>query len=212
MTSEIVRSLSNAVRELVRLMTLMGSNNRAALFELKSADSFGDCDPVVAQYSKEFLDWVDTGRLEEDTRRYYRNGWRLLKAKKLAGKRMDKIAKKEIEKLRFPGSPSNGNNALRTLRRMLNMAKEDKLVHEVPEAPVQGAGPVSQAQRRSGKEALTGGRTALEGHHRGHARHRPEKCARALPDAGRERRLRCRDHHDSGQQNRVGQYARIEEP
>jgi hypothetical protein len=92
--------------------------------------------PTLREYSKDFLDWVDTGRLEEDTRRYYRNGWRLLKAKKIAGKRLDKITKKEIEKLTFAGSPSNANNALRTLSRMLNMAKEDKLVHAIPEVPL----------------------------------------------------------------------------
>ena len=35
------------------------------------------------------------------------------------------------EALRFPGSPANSNNALRTLRRMLNRAKEWKLIREV---------------------------------------------------------------------------------
>lgn len=37
------------------------------------------------------------------------------------------------EALRFPGSPANANNALRTLRRMLNKAKEAKLITRVPE-------------------------------------------------------------------------------
>lgn len=31
--------------------------------------------PTLRQYSKDFLQWVETGRLESDTRRYYRNGW-----------------------------------------------------------------------------------------------------------------------------------------
>ena len=46
---------------------------------------------------------------------------------------MDPITRDDIEKLRFPGSASNANNALRTLRRMLNKAKENKLIREVPE-------------------------------------------------------------------------------
>ena len=109
---------------------------------LKLAEAINGSDPLdrkpptLREYSKDFLDWVDTGRLEPDTRRYYRNGWRLLKGKKIAAKPMNKITKKEIEKLRFPHSPSNANNALRTLRRMFNMVKEDKLIHEVPEVPL----------------------------------------------------------------------------
>jgi integrase len=75
---------------------------------------------------------VDTGRLEADSRRYYRNGWRLLERTKIAGQRLDRITKDDVEKLKFPASASNGNNALRTLRRMLNRAKEEKLIREVP--------------------------------------------------------------------------------
>src|SRR5579872_3727698 len=103
---------------------------------VKGSDPLDRKPPTLREYSKEFLDWVETGRLEPDTRRYYRNGWRLLKAKKIAAKPMNKITKKEIEKLRFPHSTSNANNALRTLRRMFNMAKEDKLIHEVPQVPL----------------------------------------------------------------------------
>jgi integrase len=88
--------------------------------------------PTFREFSKEFLEWVATGRLEPETRRYYRNGWRLLQSKKFVGKRMDCMTKGEIEKLRFPGSASNGNNALRTLRRMFSKAEEDKLIYEVP--------------------------------------------------------------------------------
>ncbi len=76
---------------------------------------------------------VDTGRLEEDTRRYYRNGWRLLAKTKIIGKRMDQIRKDDIEKLKFPGSPSTGNNALRTLRRMFTRAREEKRIREIPD-------------------------------------------------------------------------------
>ncbi len=89
--------------------------------------------PTLREYSKDFLVWVDTGRLEAGSRRYYRNGWRLLEKTRIAGRRLDQITKDNIETLRFPGSPSNGNNALRTLRRMLNRAKEEKLIREVPD-------------------------------------------------------------------------------
>jgi hypothetical protein len=51
----------------------------------------------------------------------------------IAGMRMGQITKDEVEKLQFPGSGSNGNNALRTLRRMYSKAKEDKLLFEVPD-------------------------------------------------------------------------------
>ena len=100
---------------------------------IKGSDPLDRKPPTLREYAKNFLEWVETGRLEHDTRRYYRNGWRLLEKTKIAGMRMDQISKDEVEKLEFPGSPSNGNNALRTLRRMFTKAKEGKLVHEVPD-------------------------------------------------------------------------------
>jgi len=66
---------------------------------------------------------VATGRLEADSRRYCRSGLRLLEQTKIARMRMDQITKDEVEKLKFPGSAPNGNNALRTLRRMFTRAK-----------------------------------------------------------------------------------------
>src|SRR5205809_2839577 len=40
---------------------------------------------------------------------------------------------KQTPALRFPGSPANGNSALRTLSRMLSKAKEWKLLRYLPE-------------------------------------------------------------------------------
>lgn len=100
---------------------------------IKGSDPLDRKPPTLREYSKDFLEWVDTGRLEPDSQRYYRNGWRLLSATKILGKRLDRITKADVEKLKFPGSASNGNNALRTLRRILNKAKEDKLISEVPD-------------------------------------------------------------------------------
>jgi len=100
---------------------------------IKGSDPLDRTPPTLMEYAKEdFLRWVETGRLESDTRRYYRNGWRLLEKARISGMRMDEITKDEVEKLKFPGSASNGNNALRTLRRMYSKAKEGKLVQEVP--------------------------------------------------------------------------------
>ena len=100
---------------------------------IKGSDPLDRKPPTLREYSRDFLEWVATGRLEPDTRRYYRNGWRLLEQTKIAAMRMDLISKDEVEKLQFPGSASNGNNALRTLRRMYSKAKEDKLIFEVPD-------------------------------------------------------------------------------
>jgi integrase len=100
---------------------------------VKGSDPLDRKPPTLRQYANDFLRWVETGRLESDTRRYYRNGWRLLENTKIAGMRMDLITKDEIEKLQFPGSASNGNNALRTLRRMFTKAKENRLILELPE-------------------------------------------------------------------------------
>ncbi len=88
--------------------------------------------PTLMQVSGRFLAWIETARLEPDTRRYYQNGWRLLQQTCIAGVRLDRITADAVEALRFPGSAANGNNALRTLRRMLHKAREWKLIREVP--------------------------------------------------------------------------------
>ena len=100
---------------------------------IKGSDLLDKKPPTLREYSKDFLQWVETGRLESDSRRHYRNGWRLLEQTKIAGMRMDLITKDEVEKLKFPGSASNGNNALRTLQRMFTKSKEGKLILEVPD-------------------------------------------------------------------------------
>ena len=69
---------------------------------IESGDPLGRRAPTLRENSREFLDWVETGRLEADTRRYYRNGWRLLEKTGLAGKRLDQITRDDIEKLRSP--------------------------------------------------------------------------------------------------------------
>lgn len=105
---------------------------------IKGGDPLPTKPPTLREFSLDFLGWVDTARLEPKTRRYYRNGWRLLDEVKVdersffVGKRMDQISSEEVEALRFSGSPSNGNNALKTLRRMFSMALKKKRIAEVP--------------------------------------------------------------------------------
>ena len=156
---------------------------------------------MLREYSKDFLQWVETGRLEADSRRYYRNGWRLLEQTKIAAMRMDQITKDEVEKLEFPGSASNGNNALRTLRSMFSKAKEHKMIFEVPDfALFKEHGRSLRLNDEAEKEAVSGGRPAAEGHHRGDARHRNAQRPRTLLRAGGEGGLRCRDDLHAGQQ------------
>lgn len=89
--------------------------------------------PVVLQeFANRFLDWVNDARLEEKTRKFYRNGWRLLKSTSVALLRVDQVTADRAEQLNFPGSAANANCALRTLRRMLHEAEEWKVIGHAP--------------------------------------------------------------------------------
>src|SRR5215470_8038628 len=46
---------------------------------------------ALGKFAERFLAWVDNSRLEEKTRKCYRNGWRLLKATDVSDKRVDQI-------------------------------------------------------------------------------------------------------------------------
>ena len=105
---------------------------------LKLASSIENTDPlpskptVLGELANRFLTWVDNGRLEDKTRKSYRNGWRLLKATAVAEMRVDQITGDCAEQLKFPGSAANANCALRTLRRMLHKAEEWKMINHAP--------------------------------------------------------------------------------
>jgi hypothetical protein len=88
--------------------------------------------PVLRDFSREFLKTVTETKLEEKSKNYYRDGWRLLAATELAGMRIDQITRDVADRVVFPGSPSNTNCALRTLRRMLHKAEEKKLIRKAP--------------------------------------------------------------------------------
>jgi integrase len=105
---------------------------------LKLASAMENTDPlptkpiVLGEFADRFLTWVDSGRLEDKTRKSYRNGWRLLKGTAVAEIRVDQITGDCAEQLKFPGSAANANCALRTLRRMLHKAEEWKMINHAP--------------------------------------------------------------------------------
>lgn len=88
--------------------------------------------PALSEFSRDFLQWVSEARRAEKTKSYYRDGWRLLSKTVLARTRIDQITAEVAEKISFPGSASNANCALRTLRRMLHKAEEKKLIRKAP--------------------------------------------------------------------------------
>jgi integrase len=114
------------------------SKRAGKIAALKLAQALEGTDPLVrkvptlAEFAKRFTEWLETARLEPDTRRYYLNGWRLLQTTTIPSVKLNHITPDVVEALRFEGSPANGNNALRTLRRMLNKAREWRLIREVP--------------------------------------------------------------------------------
>jgi hypothetical protein len=87
---------------------------------------------VLHEFASRFLDWVNDARLEEKTRKFYRNGWRLLKPTSVAMLEVDQITGDCAEQLKFPGSAANANCALRTLRRMLHKAEEWRVIARAP--------------------------------------------------------------------------------
>jgi integrase len=88
--------------------------------------------PLLSEFADRFLAYVDNAKLADASKDYLRNGWRLLKRTKITGMRMSHIGTEDIDRLAFPGSAYNVNCALKTLRRMLNLAEEWGLIPKVP--------------------------------------------------------------------------------
>ena len=99
---------------------------------IEGTDPFPSKPNVLSEFAERFDTWVEDGRLEEKTKKFYRNGWRLLKATPVAGLRVDQITGDFAEQLKIPGSAANANCALRTLRRMLHKAEEWKVIGHAP--------------------------------------------------------------------------------
>jgi len=92
--------------------------------------------PLLKEFAKRFLEHIQkrklAGSLDADTERCYRNGWRLLETTDVVHMRVDQIGVAEAAELAFPGGPSNANQALRTLRRMLSYSSEVGILRGVP--------------------------------------------------------------------------------
>jgi hypothetical protein len=58
---------------------------------MESTDPLPTKPPVLQEFADRFLDWVNNSRLEDKTRKFYCNGWRLLKATSVAILRIDQI-------------------------------------------------------------------------------------------------------------------------
>jgi site-specific recombinase XerD len=99
---------------------------------IESSDPLDKRAPMLRDFSKRFLDWVAAAKLEQKTKAYYQDGWRLLSQTRIVGMRLDQITNDAVETLGFPGSASNANCALRTLRRMLHRAEDWKLIRRAP--------------------------------------------------------------------------------
>ena len=88
--------------------------------------------PTLAEFSKEFLELVESSKLSPDSKKYYQRGWQMLAETKVSSMRLNAIGRDEADVLSFSGGPSNHNNAIRTLRRMLGKAVEKKLIKAAP--------------------------------------------------------------------------------
>ncbi len=92
--------------------------------------------PLLKELAKRFLEHIQkqklAGSLDADTVYCYRNGWRLLQSTEVAHMRLGHIGTSEAAVLVFPGGPSNANQALRTLRRMLSYAADVGVLRGVP--------------------------------------------------------------------------------
>lgn len=100
---------------------------------LEGTDPLDRKSPTLQEFSSEFLTWVGEARLSDASKKYYRDGWRLLSEKReLRVMRMDRITNDVAERQSFPGSASNINCAIRTLSRMLHKAEDKKLIRQAP--------------------------------------------------------------------------------
>ena len=94
--------------------------------------------PTLKESGDEFIASLNQNdRLTTNAKRYYRNGWRLLRQTKLTGMRIDLITNDDVitygPKLSNRLGAYSINNAIRMLRRLLNRAKESGQLHQVPE-------------------------------------------------------------------------------
>lgn len=87
---------------------------------------------TLREFSTAFLKSVDDGPRTGKTKSYYHCGWKILAVTKLAGMKINTITADVISDTSFPGSASNGNCALRTLRRMMKLAEGKGGIRKAP--------------------------------------------------------------------------------
>jgi hypothetical protein len=88
--------------------------------------------PLIQDFAKQFLEWLDKTTPEQKTKNDYKNGRSLILQSALCGMRMDQITSDDVETTKFHESPHSRNCAIRTLRRMLGKVRDWKLIREVP--------------------------------------------------------------------------------
>lgn len=89
--------------------------------------------PTVERFAEDtFLPFLDACTLDNDTVLCYRNGWRLLKGTGYQVTPLDRVCSSDVDVLTVPGGPSNTNNMRRTLRRMLSLAHDKKVLAACP--------------------------------------------------------------------------------
>ncbi len=54
---------------------------------------------TLAEFSKRFLNWVETTRLEPESKKYYKSGWNMLSQTPISGVRLAHITTDEAEAL-----------------------------------------------------------------------------------------------------------------
>src|ERR1700678_1032662 len=57
--------------------------------------------PLIQDFAKEFLEWLDKTTLEPKTKNNYKNGCRLILQSALCGKRMDEITSDDVQTTKF---------------------------------------------------------------------------------------------------------------
>lgn len=116
---------NRARAEKVQALLLLEANKKRSLLRFTKV-------PVLSEFSHRFFEWVTASQLATATKQYYAYGWNMLQKTRIPGMPLDQITRDAAEVLRFPGSPANGNVALRTLRRMLGKATEWGMLQTPP--------------------------------------------------------------------------------
>lgn len=89
--------------------------------------------PLLRDFLNQFLAYVDANQhLAVKTKRYYRNGARMLQETALREFPIDRITRPTVSAVKFSGSGSRANNAVRTLRAALSYGVELRLLSNAP--------------------------------------------------------------------------------